>query len=348
MKKIYCLIIVGLFAVSCSSMDKEEDSQGKLTIPVTISGGDKANKSFKTKDGWEVTFDHVYVHVRAFKLQGDPDLYDVNGATIWKDLSVLPGPYLIDLSKKGGVTGKKGGLAQHIVTFENLNKMNNEPLKEKIKYGFSFGFEEAGKRPVEYFFTENNTENHLKLMQDNNWAVLYIGSARRVNPCENNSVNTVYFQLGFSEFQHNVNCENPELFENENELSHRGVYASDDPNKYSEATFLVQNIFVANEEKPEDLYFDIFAEAASLRKKGTVDQPLTSDDLKSISGKPLSIDNQIVNSKNCHGIDIEIPQLESESFFDHVSHEQATSGRMNGAGTCGSHLESSHPTNPSP
>lgn len=99
MKKLYLLFfLVGLsiMLIACSTSD--ESKEGVLQF--TANGEDFIREGFVTKDGWEISFDHAYIHlanIRAYQTDPpyDPDTkQEISGDIV----AALPGEYTIDLA----------------------------------------------------------------------------------------------------------------------------------------------------------------------------------------------------------------------------------------------------------
>ncbi|MGH3089104.1 MAG: DUF4382 domain-containing protein [Rubrobacteraceae bacterium] len=80
-----------------------ETSSGAGTLEVRANGEDFVREGFETKDGWEMSFDHVYVtlfDITAY--QSDPPYDPDRGEEVEAgEEVVLEGPYTVDLAEGG-------------------------------------------------------------------------------------------------------------------------------------------------------------------------------------------------------------------------------------------------------
>ncbi len=325
-------------------------------LPVDISGGEYAAAPLMTADGWKIRFTHVYVHVRAAKLQADPEKFAENGADVWEDLSVAPGPFLVDLVRQGERKGHAGGTSRELLVFKGLSKKENAPLDPGTRYGFSFGFELAGNRPSLRRECDSESESDCKEIESQKWATLFVGEAERREGCHDDHVafldvpKKVHFRLGFKEFQHNLNCENLLLPAVDGHHS-RGVSPGTDIR--AEATYLVHQLFHAADGNAGRPRFDAFAAAAKQHGHGSATEPLVSEDLRGFAYAPVVLNGASLPERTCGGgavtplalstsqnaIDGTLPPSD---LYEYTALRQATAGRMNGNGECGAHSEASH------
>ena len=106
MKKISLMVVCVMMALmciitACSDSSDEEDSAATGTIQFYANGEDFVRQGFVSKDGWNISFDHVYItlsNISAY--QTDPP-YDPHGGGEIKGGNVvkLTGIHTVDLAQ---------------------------------------------------------------------------------------------------------------------------------------------------------------------------------------------------------------------------------------------------------
>lgn len=103
-KGLYGAIVLSLLLIlsGCVSNDGEEKKKAESgTLNFTTNGEDFIRQGFTTKDGWSLSFDHVYVtlsEITAYQTE-PPYQPEVNSEITPKEIVKLEGTYTVDLAE---------------------------------------------------------------------------------------------------------------------------------------------------------------------------------------------------------------------------------------------------------
>ena len=97
-RNVLAILVLAVFSISLAACGSP-----KGTLEFYANGEDFVRQGFVSKDGWAITFDHVYVNLTAIKsYQTDPPYDPHSGGKVSakKEIS-LPGTHTVDLAEGG-------------------------------------------------------------------------------------------------------------------------------------------------------------------------------------------------------------------------------------------------------
>lgn len=103
MKQIVAIVVFTFFIIGCAVNNVEVASNDATsetgTLTFVANGEDFVRQGFISKDGWQITFDHVYVTLSEIEAyQAEPPYDASTGEAIEGEAVTLPGPYTLDLA----------------------------------------------------------------------------------------------------------------------------------------------------------------------------------------------------------------------------------------------------------
>ena len=119
---------------------------------VTVSGEDLALLGYEWSnsaeaggdppafvDGWSLRFDHVIITVDRLRINAEPDRDDANPLDVGSLVASAQGPWAVDVSIGGDVTGKSGSPDERTVPIAAFSAQSNgRPFDPASRYGFSY------------------------------------------------------------------------------------------------------------------------------------------------------------------------------------------------------------------
>ncbi|MFO0555805.1 MAG: hypothetical protein U0271_45935 [Polyangiaceae bacterium] len=271
-----------------------------------ISGEDLATSGFKfpdgsevtIADGWELTFDHVFVTVDKVWLSETPDKNPSDESEMGADVAEAVGPWAIDLAKPGSVPGAGGeGTAVPITTITNQNLADGAPFAADQRYAFSYAFGAADSAADALNFSDDDAA--VAAYQDavaGGYTVYYVGRAVFKGTTCTTSDDTydftaipteVPFAIGFTTPTRYLNCQNQDnqgepLADEEYQ---RGIPIVSNQASLAQITLHLDHPFYSAVEHEPTLYFDQFAAQLVGAPADTV---LTIDDVSGIDPTALT------------------------------------------------------------
>jgi hypothetical protein len=241
-------------------------------------------------DGWSVTFDEILVVLGNFRLAPgatqSPQANFVN-----TPVATMPGPYVVDVHKPQGFTGKDGVEPAGGI-FLWSNRDDGSAFDTSTRYSFSYDVEKAAFPATQVNLTADQFTDY-DLMVQKGWSKLYRGTATYVGtgtwPDATIQAKfaalprTVHFMFGWDDATSALNCINPDFGDGE-DLDNRGVQPTSSGTVIAQVTLHVDHAFwdaVKIEGTP--LRFDHIAAWAPANTTAA-----TPFDLRTIAGKPLA------------------------------------------------------------
>jgi hypothetical protein len=241
-------------------------------------------------DGWSVTFDEILVVVGNFRLAPgatqSPQANFVNAP-----VATMPGPYVLDMHKPSGFTGKDGVEPAGGIFIWNTRD-DGSAFDTSTRYSFSYDVEKAVYPATQVNLTSDQFADY-DLMVQKGYSKLYRGTATYVGTgtYPNAAIQakfaalptTVHFMFGWDDATSALNCINPDFGDGE-DLDNRGVQPTSSGTVIAQVTLHVDHAFwdaVKIEGTP--LRFDHIAAWAPAGT--TAAAPF---DLRTIAGKPLA------------------------------------------------------------
>jgi hypothetical protein len=173
-------------------------------------------------DGWEVHFSSVLVTVDKIKLSESPDLSPGDQSQTGPLVAEVDGPWAVDLHRGGDFPGKGGAGEQAVMlaTLDNQNQNGGKPFDPTVRYAFGFDIVPATASAQMIQSTTAEQMADYATMVQNQYTVLYVGTAtwkgESCTPPANtgelgaNFPTVVDFKLGFVSQTTYVNCQNPD------------------------------------------------------------------------------------------------------------------------------------------
>jgi hypothetical protein len=240
-------------------------------------------------DGWNMTFDEILTVVGNFRLSPGATQY-ASWSQLNPTVATKSGPYLVDMHKPTGFTGKDGvEPAQAIFKWDTQD--NGQPFDTSVRYAFSYDVMRAAY-PVAAVNVTAAQQADYDLMVSKGWSKLYRGTATYVGtgtyptPAVQAKFaalpQTVKFLFGWNDATSYVNCQNPDNAGLD--LATRGIQPNPSTASIAQITLHVDHVFwdkVLIEGTP--LHFDPIA-AWAPSTAGTTAVDLTP----LLLGKPLA------------------------------------------------------------
>ena len=275
------------------------------TIYVTFSGETLGQAGLpyppadKTKDlffvdGWNISFEEILVVLGNFRI--------APGATQSPDQSVvgtpvatMPGPYVVDMHKPSGFTGKDGlEPAGGIFKWDTDNSGN--AFDNSTRYSFSYDVMQA-VYPATQVNLDSSQFADYALMVQKGWSKLYRGTATYAgntaydDPTNPNNAaakaafaalpQTIHFMFGWDDHGSLLNCDNPDFGEGQ---TNRGIQPNSSGAVTAQVTLHVDHAFW-DILKHEGAYLRFDPIAAWAAAGTTAANPL---DIGTLGHKPLA------------------------------------------------------------
>jgi hypothetical protein len=167
-------------------------------------------------DGWSMTFDEILFVVGNFRLSPGALQY-ANWSQLNPTVATKSGPYVVDMHKPSGFTGKSGERAQAIFKWDTQD--DGSPFDTAQRYAFSYDSLKAGY-PVANVNLTAAQQADYDLMVSKGWSKLYRGTATYVGtgtyptPAIQTKFKglptTVKFFFGWNDATSYINCQNPD------------------------------------------------------------------------------------------------------------------------------------------
>ena len=342
------------------------------TITVQISGEELGTDGFLfpdgsevvIADGWELSFDHVFVTIGNVTLSDNPDKNPADQSETGDVVAEGVGPWAIDLAKEGSVPGAGGeGTATPLHTFENQDKKGGASFDPTARYAFSYSTVSASSTASKVNFDGDATaEEAYDAAVAGECAVMYVGTATfKGTDCQVSDESydfsaiptTVPFRLCFQTPTRCLNCQN-ENNEGEpfpDEEFQRGIPIVQNGESLAQITMHLDHPLYSEVEHEPSLYFDQLAAALVGEPSGTV---LTLDMLAGVdptafvdgAGDPLPwrvCDGSAVPAGAQRAFDTgsipigpgEDPATGFRDYIDFTKYVQSSMGHLNGGeGLC--------------
>lgn len=255
-------------------------ASGSGTITVQISGEDLATDGFAfptgsevtIADGWEITFDHVFITVGRVWLAENPDVSPSDQSQTGEVVAEMVGPWAVDLAKPGDVPGAGGeGTAVKLFDLDKMNKRGDEPFAADQRYAFSFSTTGAVASATKVNFASDAAASAAyDSLAAQGCTVAYVGTATfKGTTCESSDgtydftalPTSVPFALCFATPVESINCQNQENQGDPfpDEEFQRGIPIKTNQASLAQITIHLDHPFYSDVEHEPVLYFDQYA-----------------------------------------------------------------------------------------
>jgi hypothetical protein len=303
-------------------------------------------------DGWALSFDHVIVTIDKLRINADPDKDEGNPIDLGATVAAADGPWAVDVSIGGNVTGKSGSPDERTVPIAAFaSQSNGDAFDPAARYAFSYDFAVASASAQ----LVNLDAEGLALYeegQQKGWSMIVAGTARYQGPAP--AVDSVFakiptevqFKLGLANPSSYVNCRNTDLQAVGDEFP-RGVQASANQSTTVQITLHTDHVFwdMLNVEGTP-LHFDPIAANASTYGDPSALGSVTIEDLVNVdvtgfttrAGEPLPWRSLVSDYTAPAGQMAYDPNGASftvaNSLAAYLGYSAASGGHMNADGEC--------------
>jgi hypothetical protein len=303
-------------------------------------------------DGWALSFEHVIITVDHLRINADPDRDEANPLDLGATVASADGPWAVDATIGGDVTGKSGSPDEKTVPIAAFESQSNgQPFDPVERYAFSYDLVAASTSAR----VVNLDAEGLALYeeaQQKGWSMIFAGTARYQGPAPAaDSVfakipTEVQFKLGFANPSSYVNCRNTDLQAVGDEFP-RGVQANANESTTVQLTIHTDHGFwdTLNVEGTP-LHFDPIAANASTYGTPTSPGSVAIEDLVNVdvsgfttkAGEPLPWRSLVPDytapagtmTYNANGTSFTV----ANSFAAYLGYSAASGGHMNADGEC--------------
>lgn len=207
---------------------------------VTVSGEDLASVGYDWTssstadgdppgfvDGWSVKFSHVIVTVDKIRVNADPDKDEGNPQNVGDVVASADGPFAVDTSIGGDITGKGGEKTVAIAAFSK--QTSGAAFDPATRYAFSYDIVGASANAKLVNLDAEGVQLYEEA-KSKGYAMIFAGTATYKGPApEAGSVfakmpTEVKFTLGFANPSSYINCQNTDLTATGEEFP-RGIQA---------------------------------------------------------------------------------------------------------------------------
>jgi hypothetical protein len=203
-------------------------------------------------DGWSMTFDEILFVVGNFRLSPGATQY-ANWSQLNPSVATKSGPYVVDMHKPTGFTGKSGERAQAIFKWDTQD--DGSPFDTGQRYAFSYDNLKAAY-PVASVNLTAAQQADYDLMVSKGWSKLYRGTATYVGTgqyptntgcptCQQHFAalpKTVKFFFGWNDATSYINCQNPDNAPATG-MASRGILPSPSVASIAQITLHVDHVF---------------------------------------------------------------------------------------------------------
>ncbi len=242
-------------------------------------------------DGWEVRFEHVIVTIDEIVLNADPDKDENNPEALGPVVATVRGPFAVDATIGGTITGKSGSPDEKTVAIATINgQANGAAFDPTQRYAFGYSLVAASDAAKSINLDAAGQALYAEA-KAKGWVMVYAGTATyKGAPPQAGSVfekvpAEVHFTLGLKNPATYVNCQNTDLNQLPNGEFPRGLQA--DPTKVTTAQITIHTDHAfwskLNVEGTE-LHFDpIAANASTFGAPDAGAGTVTIDDLANVN-----------------------------------------------------------------
>lgn len=342
---------------------------GKGAFWITVSGEDLAVKGYEWSssslaegdppafvDGWSIAFEHVIVTVDKIRVNADPDKDQGNPQNVGALVASVDGPFAVDATIGGNVTGKSGEADEKTVPIAAITTQSDgKPFDPAARYAFGYDLVTASANAKNVNLDADGLALYEQAKQKG-WSMILAGKATYKGPSTSGGdggtqvfskiPKEVKFTLGLKNPSSYLNCHNTDLQQVGDEFP-RGIQANANKSTTVQITVHTDHAFwdkLNVEGTP--LHFDAIAAQASTY--GTPDSPgtVTIEDLENVdvtgfktrAGEPLPWRSLVSDYKAPEGQMKFDPNgtsfSKANSFSAFLSYSAASGGHMNADGEC--------------
>jgi hypothetical protein len=182
-------------------------------------------------DGWALRFEHVIVTVGELRIQQNPDRDAADPFDLGPLVAAAAGPWAVDVSIGGGVTGKSGSPDERTVAIAAFAEQDSgQPFDGAERYAFSYDLVPAAADARRVNLDAEGAALYTQAIAQG-WSMILAGTASYQGPApEPGSVFErlpleVEFTLGLANPSSYVNCRNTDLLAAGGEFP-RGIQAN--------------------------------------------------------------------------------------------------------------------------
>lgn len=303
-------------------------------------------------DGWTLSFEHVIITVDHLRINADPDRDEGNPLDLGATVASADGPWAVDATIGGDVTGKSGSPDERTVPIAAFESQSNgQPFDPAERYAFSYDLV-AASTSAQLVNLDAEGLALYEEAQQKGWSMIFAGTARYQGPAPAaDSVfakipTEVQFKLGFANPSSYVNCRNTDLQAVGDEFP-RGVQANANESTTVQITIHTDHGFwdTLNVEGTP-LHFDPIAANASTYGTPTSPGSVAIEDLVNVdvsgfltkAAEPLPWRSLVPDytapagtmTYNANGTSFTV----ANSFAAYLGYSAASGGHMNADGEC--------------
>lgn len=297
-------------------------------------------------DGWTVSFEELIVTFDNIVVSESPDKSGTDQSLTGPHVASLHGPFAVDLHKAGSISGKEEGTtAFPLGRIENQNENGGAAFATDTKYAFGFDIVAAQQNAVKVNFDASDEADYADMVK-NGYSVLYVGTATRTagtctpgaDPTLASLPDKVRFRFGFRTRPRFVNCQNPDLGDDQKGGNPRGLAMKSNSDTVAQMTVHSDHPFWDARQEDSALRFDAIALVAKQRGLTVVNL----EDLVGIPYLPITVDDVTLPSRTCApapapSSTTQFYDPKGATFADLASYmadRQSSQGHLNADGLC--------------
>ncbi len=306
MKKVSALCLIAGLSFACGDDSTGSGGSGGSggssagSIDVQISAEEAGTDGFlfptgsevTIADGWELTFEHVFVTIGSVTISDNPDVAPSDQSQVGADVAKAEGPWAIDLAIPGEVPGAGGeGTAVPLVSLDAQNLAGDAPFASDQRYAFSYEVAEASTSATKVNFADDAAASAAyDEAAAEGCTLLYVGTATfKGTDCEVSDEaydftaipTEIPFRFCFKTPTRYTNCQNEDNQGDPfpDEEFQRGLSIKTNEPTTAQITLHLEHPFYSDVEHEPSLYFDQYAAQLVGEPAGTT---LTLDALEGV------------------------------------------------------------------
>lgn len=338
---------------------------GKGGFLVTVSGEDLAVVGYEWAagalsegdppafvDGWALSFEHTIVTVDKIRVNADPDKDDANPTNMGALVASADGPWAVDTTIGGPITGKSGEPDEKTVAIAAFSKKSDgSAFDPASRYGFSYDFVTANAAAKNVNLDAAGLALYETAKQKG-WSMILAGTATYKGPAPQADTvfakipKTVKFTLGLKNPSTYANCRNADLQKDGDEFP-RGIQSDANKSTTVQITLHTDHTFW-NKLNVEGTPLSFDAIAANASTYGTADSTgiISTDELDSVditafktkAGEVLPA-RSLVSDYTAPSGQLKFDAngtsfAKANSFSSFISYSAASGGHLNADGEC--------------
>jgi hypothetical protein len=239
-------------------------------------------------DGWALSFRHVLLTVDRLRLNEDPDRDPGDATALGAEVASVDGPFAVDLSVGGNITGKSGSPDEKTVAIAALgSRKDGRPFDPAARYAFSYDLATATASAQRVNLDAEGAALYEQAIAKG-WAMVFDGVATYKGPAPAAGSafaelpQEVRFTLGFKNPASYINCENTDL-QAVGEGFPRGLQANANKSTVAQITLHTDHLFWNKlQVEGTPLHFDALAAQAEVDPSTPTKGRLTIEALENV------------------------------------------------------------------